>query len=724
MRSFLLRKGHAVSLAFLFLAAPLLNARETGPAVNIRTANGQAIFHIGERIPLKLTFTSPNDTKYAIAPCCNDRADRGGEFDFETVDVSPSTGWADPLATYLAQDRIGFRHGWEWPPLLKSKPVEVSINLNEYVRFDQPGVYQVRIISHRVGGSSIGGLQSNAIELQIVPATPEWQAEKLKAILANPLDGGANADLRYLATPAGIDEMTSRLRAGYAFPGSECSMGLIGLPDSMRNVAIASMNRRIDEPDFPISPLFFTTMSLLHVDPGSNAESIRQQRKRFDPILWRTVFSSIPKKEPVPRAETVQTLLGVGAELNTPELKTQMASLLSDSLPDLDDRSQLDDLWQHWDLLRSPGILAALQTIARRPTANYGLAGRMASEDLKSAAFKRWYELDPAGARAEILTQIGSYAPTLSSRALAFFPPEALPQFESLWAEAFVQTNNQLQEDTLGSLLVRFGTGAASSRMIAKLSEPPGPYSGMARALALAYLVRFSPIDARPLLKHEIATNDDKCNYSLLQWVSENATGRVVNEVAIEALGNADSNVVLDALRYLKSYGTKSDEKPLWDQYVKWTQTWSSQADILDNPGPGLHACGEVCVGVALGEALIANQGWFADRTRISRVLHRCVGKQMCKELKDVARSAAPPYQVILPDLTHPLSLGVVQSYNVGQYAPMSHDLLEAKISQYPQGTKFILFRAWPATEDQRKLEDEVEAIFKNNGMTLEKPTS
>lgn len=723
MRS-LVRRGHTLGLAFLVLAAHLLSGREVGPALKTRTVNGQTVFHIGERIPLKLTFSSPNDTEYAIAPCCNDGTNRGGEFDFERVDVSPSTGWSDPLATYLAQGRPRFGHGWSWPPLLKSKPVEVSINLNEYVRFDQPGVYQVRIISHRVNRRGRLGLQSNMIELHIVPATPGWQVEQLTAILAKPeSDTGANADLRYLATPAAIDEMTSRLRAGYAYPASESSMGLAGLPDSMRDVAIESMNHRIDEPDFPISSLFFTTMSLLHVTPESNAERIRQQRQIFEPMLWRTVFSSIAKKEPAPRAETVQTLLRRG-ELNPPELKTQMATLLSASFSNLDDRNQLEDLWQHWDLLRSPSILPALQTIAMRPTANYGLPGRNASEELKSAAFKRWYELDPAGARAEILAQIGSSTPTLSSRSLAFLPPEAFPQFEFLWAEAFAQTKDQLREDTLGSLLVHFGTGAARAQMIAKLREPPRPYSCMPHCLALAYLVRFSPEDARPLLQHENAAHETECSISLFRWISEGATAPVLNEAALEALDDADSNVVLDALQYLKSYGMKSDQKLLWDHYVKWTRTWFPQADVLDRPRSDPHPYEEIRIGEQLGEALIANQGWFADRHLISGVLRRCVGKEMCKELNDVVRSAAPPYEVLLPDTTNPLGIRVVQSYNVAQYSPMSRDLLEAKITQYPPGTKFVLRRAWPVTEDQRKLEDEVQAIFENNGMSLEMPTS
>jgi hypothetical protein len=733
MRAFL-TGGRTLGLAILVFAAPLLTAQNVRPTCKLQTANGQTVFHIGERIPLKLTFTSPNDTEYAIAPCCN-RADRGGEFDFESFDVAPSTGWSDPLVTYLSRDRLMTGHGWSWPALLKSKPVEVSINLNEYIRFDQPGAYRVMVISHRVSGTKPGGLQSNEIELHIVPATPEWQTEKLKAILAKPkLDEGGNADLRYLATPAAIDEMTNRLRDGYAFPASECSMGLLGQSDSTRDVAIASMNRHIEEPDFPISPLFFTTMSFLHVISGSNAASIRQQRKSFDPVLWQTVFSSISKKEPVPRAKTVQTLLRFGSiNMNTPEIKAQMGSLLSASLLDLDGQSQIDDLRQHWDLLRSPVILPTLQTLAKLPPLNDDALGPYSRENLKSAALKRWYELEPFGARREVLAQIGSFTPSLSAGALAFLPPEPLPQFESLWADAFVQTKDQLRERTLGSLLVRFGTGAAASRMIAKLNEPHRPYSCDSHSLALAYLVRFSPDDARLLLKREIAANETQCNDSILRWVSEHATSPVMNEVALAVLDNAvlnnadpdraDTEVILDALQYLKSYGTKSDEEPLWDHYVKWTRTWFSKADILDNPGPGMHACGQVCIGEQLGEALIANQGWFADRALISRVLRRCVGKQMCKELKDAARSAIPPYQVLLPDTTDPLGIGVIQSYNVAQYAPMSRDLLEAKISQYPPGANFVLIRNSPVTEEQKKLEDETQAIFKNNGMSLTEPT-
>lgn len=719
MRSFFPR-AYIVGAALVVFAAPLLSSQEPRLALNAQTANGQITIHIGERIPLRLTFTSPNDTQYIIAPWSSGR---GGEFDFEGFDVSPSTGWSDPLAIYFTQDLPIMGHGWELPPLQKSQPVQVMLDLNQWVRFDQPGVYRVKIVSHRVCdvvNNNRSVLQSNVVELHIVPATPQWQEATLKKILAK-LDESAIADLRYLATPAAIDVMTSKLREGYAFVANECSMGLIGLPDSMRNLAIASLNQRVKEQDFPISPLFFTTMSLLQVSSGSTAAEIRARRQSSDAALWRTVFSSIADKEPVARAQTLQTLLAKGRNINTTEIKSQIASLLLASFLDLDSRSQIDDLRQHWDLLRSPSILPALQTLAKLPALNDGALGPYSRENLKSVGLQRWYELDPAAARSEILAQIGSAAPSLSSGALAFLQREPLPQFESLWARAFVQTTDQQQEDILGSLLVYFGTGAVASQMIVTLKEPPRPYSCMSRAMALAYLVRFSPEDARPLLTREIATNESGCSYSVLRWVSEYATAPVLNEIAIEALDNADTGVVLDALRYLTSYGMKSDEKPLWEEYVKWTRVWSGKADTLDHQGPGLHPCGEVCVGEALATALISNQGWLADQTLISRVLNRCVGEKMCKRLNDVARTADPPYQVILPDATDPLGIGVKQSYNVAQYAAMSRDLLKAKISQYPAGTKFVLLSVWPPTEDQRRLEGEVRSIFQKSGMTLEK---
>jgi hypothetical protein len=364
--------------AALALAALPLSAQQDQAALSFETANGQSTFHIGERIPLKLIFSSPNDTDYLISPLVRGRGD---EFDCNRFEVvSPAAGWSDPLEMYFKQDLIRTGHGWPSPPLKRSKPVEASVDLNEWVRFDETGDYTVKVTSSCVFKSnrSPGFSLSKTITLHIVPATPEWQAEKFKLIqpsldlLDHPERRGAGepfesarADLKYLATPAAIDEMTSRLRSEKYNFAAQCSIGLMGLPPAMRQTAIASMNKRVEEPDFPITQWFFSTLSFLHVTPGSEKESIRKQRETINPVIWSEIFSAVTRKEPAARAQTVQTLLAYGRSISTPEVKKQMASLLKLSFLDLDSRNQEDDLVAEWDRLKSPKFLPVLQKLAR-----------------------------------------------------------------------------------------------------------------------------------------------------------------------------------------------------------------------------------------------------------------------------------------------------------------------------------------------------------------------
>lgn len=728
----------------MLLAALPLSAQQDQAALNVQA--GQSTFHIGERIPLKLTFSSPNDTDYLIAPLVRGR---GGEFDCNQFEVvSPAAGWSDPLEMYFKQDLIRTTHGWSWPPLKKSRPIEASLDLNEWIRFDQPGEYTITVTSfcvHKVRDAARYSL-SKTIKLQIVPATPGWQNEKFKSILPNldlldqpvppPQPGAssqsewqrrvelfesARADLKYLATPAAIDEMTYRLRDEKYNFADQCSMGLMGLPPTMRDTAIASMNKRIEEPDFPITPWFFSTLSFLHVTPGSEKESIRRQREAINPVIWSAIFSAVTKKEPAARAQTVQTLVEHGQNISTPEVERQMALLLKQSFLDLDSRSQTDDLRNEWDRLKSPEFLPILQSLARLPVRSESdlEVSVYDRQQLKGLALKRWYELDPRGAHREIVAQIGSAAPSLAAQTISFLPEERFPQFEPLWAQALLETRSQLRERALGSLLVRFGTGAVTKQMIAKLDEK-SDYPCDAHVVALAYLVRFDPSVARQRLRREFP---GKCSGQLLRLISDLTTAApVLNDQAVENLSSTEPETVLDALQYLTFYGRKEDEAPLWRRYEEWTAAYEGNENLLDKSGPTNwdKNFASSLIGEELGRALIQNQGWFADAELIARVLKRCVGEAMCRQLKDDARLAVAPYLLSIPNLTMP-SVGMADDFiGVAQYGTRSLKLFEAKISQFPPGSTFVLSRWYHASDsDERKLEAKVRTILGKHGMFL-----
>jgi hypothetical protein len=52
------------------------------------------------------------------------------------------------------------------------------LNLNQRIRFDQPGAYHVSVISPQLASQ----LKSNEIALQIIPADSQWQGEQLARI--------------------------------------------------------------------------------------------------------------------------------------------------------------------------------------------------------------------------------------------------------------------------------------------------------------------------------------------------------------------------------------------------------------------------------------------------------------------------------------------------------------------------------------------------------------
>ena len=718
----------AISLAGALLA---LHIAAQQPSLDVQTTDGRLTFHIGEPIVLSLTIATTVDGVYAVAPWVTPR---GGEFDLDIVEVSPATGWSDPLALYFKQRMGRTGHGWAPPPLEQAKPVHLSLTLNQWVRFEEPGDYAVTITTHRIysaRGKKDRSAPSSTVKLHIIAAPPEWQSARLAEIRSklpvdDPLkmDAAALSALMYLGTPDAIDLLTRLMRNLGWYVENDAGIALDGLSDAMRPVAIQAMERRIAEPDFPVSHRFFSTLSFLHVKPGSDTDSITAQLTANRTVLWLQVFASVPAKDEHARAQTVQTLLFFGRNIKSPEIESRMSSLLSASFLDLDERSQIDDLCQHWEMLRAPTFLPTLQKLAETPAIHDETASPYSTTDLKAVAFRRWYDLDPAGAREEALRQIGTASPAMPAQAIAFLPDESLPKFEPIWAKAFVDTTDQLTERKLGSLLVRFGTGTATPLMIAKLNAPVKTSSCDGHVYALAYLARFSPLEAAQRLRHEIATDEAHCGGFLFQWISDQAVAPILNDIALENLDNTNEGVLRGAIEYLTAYGRPEDKAPIMRRFLKWTPDWKNYPDYFRKPldGPPTDP-GNAVVGEELGRALIANQGWLADKVLIDSVISRCAGPMMCESLRGLQNWNQAPYQVSLPDTSEPLGLAIPLGFGIAQYGPRTIELLDAKLQQFPRGTIFVL-QPTPDNDnlDDQRIKAKVRDLFQKRGMILEGP--
>jgi hypothetical protein len=257
--------------------------------------------------------------------------------------------------------------------------------------------------------------------------------------------------------------------------------------------------------------------------------------------------------------------------------------------------------------------------------------------------------------------------------------------------------------------------------MIAKLNAPVSTYSCDGHVYALAYLARFSPSEAGPRLRHEIATDEAHCGGGLFRWISEQTTAPILNAVAVENLNNASEEMLRGAIEYLTAYGRPDDRAPIVQRFTKWTADWKNYPDYFNKPFREPPADpGNFLVGEELGHALIANQGWLADKALIDSVVARCAGQVMCDSLRGVQFWNQTPYQVSLPDTSEPLGFAYPFGFGVAQYGPLTIELLDAKLRQFPRGTTFVLRQTpFDDNSDKQRIEAKVRELFQRRGMVL-----
>ena len=304
--------------------------------------------------------------------------------------------------------------------------------------------------------------------------------------------------------------------------------------------------------------------------------------------------------------------------------------------------------------------------------------------------------------------------PRSPRHSVGLLPGGSQPQFEEGWAREFVESDDDDRQTVLAALLVRFGTGAAITQVESKANSLIGKWACAPQAAALGYIVKFNSDNAANLVHRAMtSTHDTQCYETLFSSVSVYAHGHALNEGAVNALQSSNHRAAADAAHYLRYFGTEAAKQPLLESYRKWNERWASRAGDTDPATESGYAIS--ALGQNLGEALIANQGWIADPKLIGEIVSRCVGEQMCRELRQLGSEASAP----TPSVSiHPSA--PYEGYWIGQYNSKSSELFEAKLMQFPAGSNFTLAPISPRSGDQLRLEEKAQALFMKHGMTLE----
>ncbi len=714
--------------------------KEADPGLQLRLSTISTEFHCGEVIPLGLTFTSTTPNRYQINMA---RYDRSRRMNYEQFLLDPKEGTSDPLRLFFNSARGFIGGGLTGFEFLSTSPTTIHLELNGWVRFDQPGTYRLRVISHRVSDTRasenpFGGIvevTSNVIDLQITSPDPAWQHSQLMEIREELKRGGepsgdvrndskqaALKALRYLGSEEAARELTQRLRGEDGYADLECMFGLIGSPN--REAGLEEMNKLLEDPMFPISDLFLTTMSILPLDADDLPESLRKQQEENLNALRRRLIDALSSKRGKALAVSLDTAMSRNDRSTSPEVRGELVSQLIETFRELSVDKQVGWLDNRWQEVKDPKWLPLLRTMALHYEDFPELREMHAYQSLQlsAAALRHWYELDPEAARSAVIAEITRPKPRFNANTLGLLPDKTLPEEEHQIAEHFLATGNFEIESNLASLLLRYADADVLPDVRGKVESLVGKWACEAQDRALAYVLKVDPETARPLIDRAIAArgpDSNACRHMVLTEVAALQNSPILEELAVSSLEDPDPEVANNAANYLGGYGSAKAEQALWTRYEAWARDWSGRASELkyspagDNP----HVW-DANLGQSLARALASGVGWLSDEAKLRRIQALGVGTSIQQDTEQALQAwLQRPFTITY-------AASVPPSFSLAQYNLRSMDSLKTKLAQFPRGTKFLLALSGPTAspEEQRTLNEILDLATKKGLLVMVAP--
>ena len=537
----------------------------------IELAGRQSQFRVGELIPLDIVYEFRQDGAYRI----NDGLAGGSGTArlLEVFRVTPQDG-----TRARTSDEPNF-HRWAGGTPLPVKTDQVyryRVALNEWRRFDQPGKYRFHSESARIWKPGVSPnddrdvndlrVTSNLLELEIVPATPEWQNEQIRQAVAlldrpdsstdehRPQRREAIRRLRYLDTEAATRELARR-RVGRAAenylrgPDEEEQEEVeSGLAESLyKPSAIEEMEQRLEAPEFAVTASFVGSLARLRADVqvpvdfnafGTGVES-REKWNR----LWaehesltqslilkysEAAWAAAENKLPFARA---QTLLERLPHVSPFTYKRDPQPLSPDQLVDIGDavrpvfdglseHDQYRILGHHWKRLGGTEFLPVLRNFIADADYRRHEIHRPSLLDL---AFQRIVELAPEEGAELILAELRRPQPRATIATFKLLPARPIPELDQIFTRQIGDFDESVDWDLAMTLLARYGSPTMYDPVRQVYANNGGHFACAYQAAMLAYLIRINPKEGAEFVNQALnatAPNQTRCYQSVLTQVA------------------------------------------------------------------------------------------------------------------------------------------------------------------------------------------------------------
>jgi hypothetical protein len=728
-------KALLLGAIFISSASFLFAQEDSNVSLTIRFAAGNSRFHVGEIIPLEISFRATVPSEYDIEMR---NYDRSGRLNMEQFHVTPPG--RDPLARYFS-DGAWMMGGLGGPRELTNDPQMVHEELNEWVALDKPGHYAVYVTSRRVSRRASGEsvpieVKSNTLEFEVVAADEAWQRQTLSsAITTLKMESSTREEktaalraLRFLDSPQSVKELVRMLGTD----SGSAANSVLGLAGSRnQSLLVRELEEQMNAPEIGLTGTYLYTLAKLKFQqengplptyPKTDKEEqktwMAQRQARDKKLaelqdgLYYQAAALVRSKQAAARAETVQTILlrpsrdgssiVLPAALSGEEIAWAFANLLPEE--------QFNLLQTFWNRLKVPEMAVPLKKLAQQP--------EIKNQMLRDLALRHLYELDPKEATPVFLEEmrhpnVENGRNTITIATLGLLPNETLPEFDQILADRL----EQKESGTKGldaQLLGRYATKAVLPRIKNIFGNAQVRWDCVAEDGFFVYLLRVDPDYGVKLLSQV------EGNCTLMQSRANAAKmGRwsEIEPTLITRLNGSDLWNARNAAEALAQYGSPEAEEAMWKRLREFHAQWSERGDEL-TIRPGMRFDANQATGFQFGlvEALGGAQAWLLADEQITELENLTLGS----EKANVKHWHWSSPVVLTVNLTGPQ---MIINFT-GRYFATDVESMRNKVAQYPAGTRFEV-RNLGSSEDAAPVLRAINEVAAEHGLYViqERPT-
>lgn len=714
----------------------LAATRATAPTaatspLHFQISTPKTTYHVGEAIPVDLAFSSDVAAAFRVFTGESDR-DTGANLDVPVVDPSTSFTELSPDQQALLWHMFGNGRDTTEEPL-PSPAFHLTIFLNRRLALDKPGHFRLHFESSRVF-ADLGPnadappfqLRSNDVELTIVPATVAWRATELADIRSTldttqPFRSAAEemvrktaiARLAFLNSDESARELVRRLQSSPFSERPEIAASLAATTHT--RAALDEMYKLLADPNAEILKDFAEMMAGLPLLASKDrAAALDDGIDDAEAAVDLKLLNSLSAKSGLAFAGTFEAAEVMRGEGNTNlDAVKQYVPKLIGEFGQLPPDYQTVWLSQYWDDVKSSDWIPTLRQLISEQSAT-GSTDDVENRGLiASQALSDWAEIDPAGARESLLTEMTSAASQIDTASFFALTDKTVPdEQQRQLAQLFVASSTPEAATRFASLIERFGGQVAWDGISRSVTQSLRSYDCDTQAYLVKFALRTAGDAGESVFESAMVPPDNgdtrDCRAEVLGNLRKQEAGENIEDFAIRALNDSDPVLVRSAASYLGQYGSAKAEDPLWARFQVW-------ANVSTTAKGSPEISNDSMVGIRLAFALMQGRSWIAGREELQRlqVLAGPMGKTIVSD-KLLDQWSNPPLAV------HCAPAGDHNQYRFAQYIADSVDDMKARLALLPSGTSLAWDGAACASEpDYSTIFNDLASATSLNGVML-----